>query len=499
MDPLFASLTIASMILVYLGFHRRGGSQPVPPGPSTRPIIGNSFKLPSAEPWLTLLEWKKEYGNLVYLHGLGNRILVVNSLASVRELFENRWSLYSHRPMFIAAGELMGIDQSFTFMPYGDEWRECRKITHGTLNTTAVKKWHRAQEDIAVVMSKDILDRPQQIYSHIRLTASRIVLYVGYGFFAPDMQDPYIADNEETMDIIGKAMAPGAFLCDLIPALKYSPSWVPFQRQIKRSKEVIYRTVYKPYMDVKTQVESGTAPPSLSRDLLSSPRSDPRIDNRNAWSVSSMYGAGTETTAGTVQTFVLAMALHPTVQERAQTEIDNVIGLDRMPVISDMADLPFVRASIKETLRWHPPVPLGLPRRAAQDDFYDGFFIPKNTTVFPNIWAISRDTADPEKFNPDRFMGPDAPVDPFEYVFGFGRRICTGVYLAENSIFAMVSAILATFNISSIDGETLTPIFSPNHISGPEHFECSMTPRSDAKAGLIKQRAEEISMGAGWA
>lgn len=115
------------------------------------------------------------------------------------------------------------------------------------------------------------------------------------------------------MDIIGRAMAPGAFFCDLIPvcgslqhstlftlsrilhAVKYSPSWVPFQREIKRSKEVIERTVYQPYMDVKKHVERGTAPPSLTRDLITAGNPDPEIEHRNTWAISSMYGAGTET------------------------------------------------------------------------------------------------------------------------------------------------------------------------------------------------------------
>ncbi|KAJ6558174.1 cytochrome P450, partial [Mycena capillaripes] len=264
-------------------------------------------------------------------------------------------------------------------------------------------------------------------------------------------------------------------------------SWVPFQRQIKKSGEVIERTVYQPYMDVKTRVERETAPPSLARDRK------PRSQNRTSEHMSCKLD-----TAGAVHTFVLAMALNPLVQKRAQAEIDGIVRVDQIPAISDMAHLPtYVRALIKETLRC-PPVPLSVPCRTAQDDMYSSFFIPKDTIVFPNIWAISRDTTEPKEFNPGRFLGSDAPADPFEYVFGVGRRICTGVYLAENSIFAMISGLLATFNISSIEGETLTPQFSPRNISSPERFKCVITPRSAAKAELIKQRAVEISM-AGWA
>ncbi|KAJ6573811.1 cytochrome P450 [Mycena vulgaris] len=498
MNFIIASSTAAiACLIVYLLLRKnRGSDQPFPPGPPTQPVIGNILRLPTGAAWHTLMEWKIQYGDLVYLRGLGSRVLVVNSLSSIQELFEKGWNIYSHRPKFIAVGELMGLDQSLALMPYCEEWREHRKITHAALNTAAVKKWHTVQQDLAAIMVKDILDDPHNFFCHIRLTASRIVLYVGYGFFAPDMQDPYVADNEETMDILGRGMAPGAFLCDLVPILKYSPSWVPFQRQIRQSKKVIERTVYQPYRDVKKLAESGTAPPSLARDLITSGNTEPEFEHRATWAVSTMYGAGTETTAGTVHTFILAMALNPMVQKRAQTEIDNIIGTDRIPVIADMDQLPYLRALIKETLRWHPPVPLSIPRRTAKDDIYNGFFIPKDTIILPNIWAISRDTSDPEDFNPDRFLCANAPVDPFDYVFGVGRRICTGVHLAENSLFAMISSVLATLDISPVAGETLIPKFSPKHISSPELFECMITARSKAKAELMRERAADLSMGA---
>ena len=53
------------------------------------------------------------------------------------------------------------------------------------------------------------------------------------------------------------------------------------------------------------------------------------------------------------------MALNPGKQRLAQAEIDNVVGLDRLPTIEDKSSLPYVNALIKETMRWHPVAPLG--------------------------------------------------------------------------------------------------------------------------------------------
>ncbi|KAJ7259646.1 cytochrome P450 [Mycena rebaudengoi] len=473
MSPIVAFLAAVSVgvACILLLTRRQRGRLPLPPGPPTRFFMGNVLQMPSSAAWYRVTEWKQEYGDLVYLHGLGNSMLVVNSLAS------KRWSIYSHRHIFTAAGELMGVDQNMALLSYGDEWREQRKIVNSSINPTATKQWRGIQQDLAALMTKSLLDSPQNFMAHIRLTASRIVLQVGFGLFALDMEDPYIKDNEKAMAILGEAMSPGSFLCDLFPILKHSPSWIPFQRRIAESRKVIYRTVYEPYEDVKNLVSQDLAPLSLARDVITSLNNDPKAEKRAPWALASIYGAGTETTAATVQTFVLAMALNP------QTAI---IGLDRMPIIEDMSQLPFIQAVIKETLRWHPPVPLSIPRRTAKDDDYAGFFIPKNTTVFPNIWAIARDTSNPDDFNPDRFLDEsDQPPNPFDYVFGTGRRICVGIHLAENSLFALISAILWAFDIAPPAGEKLTARFNGKHISSPEPFHCTITPRSEAKARLV--------------
>ncbi|KAF8173842.1 cytochrome P450 [Mycena galopus ATCC 62051] len=498
MDPAFASLSVvlictAGYLLLRI---RRNEHPPFAPGPPASLFVGNILQLPAASPWFKSMEWKKKYGDLVYLHGLGKSALIVNSFSSLTELLEKRWKIYSHRPTFTAVGELMGVNQCFALASYGTEWRESRKLIHSSLNPSAVKKWHTVQQDMAALLNMDLLSNPREFQHYIRLTASRIVLYVGYGLFAPEMEDPYIRDNEETMDIIGSGMAPGAFLCDLFPILKYSPSWVPFQRRISQGKKVIERTVYEPYEDVRKLSVIGMAPPSLANDLITSGNDENQFQRRATWAVSTIYGAGTETTSATVQTAVLALALHPAVQKRAQDEIDAVVGVERMPTIEDMPRLPFVRALIKETLRWHPPVPLSLPHRTAEDDVYKGFFIPKDTIIFPNIWAISRDTKNPEDFNPDRFLsGSNMPVDPFDYVFGIGRRICTGMYLAENSVFSLISGILFAFNVASPSEQNLVPLFNSKHVSSPENFECIITPRSEAKAELVRQTAAEVTLG----
>lgn len=53
------------------------------------------------------------------------------------------------------------------------------------------------------------------------------------------------------------------------------------------------------------------------------------------------------------------MAVHPEPQKKAQAEIDQVVGSDRMITLQDQPRLPYVRALIEEVMRWHVVVPLG--------------------------------------------------------------------------------------------------------------------------------------------
>lgn len=81
------------------------------------------------------------------------------------------------------------------------------------------------------------------------------------------------------------------------------------------------------------------------------------------------------------------MAIFPDVQRKAQQEIDQVIGCGRLPTITDRENLPYVEAVVKEVMRWHSIVPMGLPHCSTEDDVYGGYFIPKDAMLFANIWS----------------------------------------------------------------------------------------------------------------
>ncbi|KAL9712316.1 hypothetical protein Ac2012v2_003552 [Leucoagaricus gongylophorus] len=193
----------------------------------------------------------------------------------------------------------------------------------------------------------------------------------------------------------------------------------------------------------------------------------------------------------------MAMALYPQAQKKAQEELDRVIG-NRLPEFNDRPNLPYINAMVKESLRWQLVTPLAVAHMATEADEYNGYYIPKGTTIFGNSWSILHDTEaykDPFVYNPDRFLkdGKDDPAvrDPTAVAFGYGRRICPGRFFAQNSLFIFICHILTVYDIRPAlddDGKELEikPEMTNGLLSYPVPFSCRITPRSEKAETLIR-------------
>ncbi|TFY79434.1 hypothetical protein EWM64_g4580 [Hericium alpestre] len=214
------------------------------------------------------------------------------------------------------------------------------------------------------------------------------------------------------------------------------------------------------------------------------------------WTAHSIMGGGADTTVCAKYSFFLAMVLYPEVQKKAQEELDAVVGNDRLPMINDRSQLPYIDAIVKEVLRWSPVAPLGIPHRATEDDIHDGYFIPKGSIIFPNIWKFLNDEQtykNPFEFRPERFLASEKQEperDSRDFAFGFGRRTCPGLLLADTSLFISCAMILSAFNIEKAveNGVPITPKaeFVDEIVNHPKMFNCSIKPRSVQAISIIK-------------
>ncbi|GLJ19387.1 hypothetical protein SUGI_0349350 [Cryptomeria japonica] len=166
-----------------------------------------------------------------------------------------------------------------------------------------------------------------------------------------------------------------------------------------------------------------------------------------------MFTAGTDTISGTIEWTMAELLRNRTVMRKVQAELDDVVGMERRIEEADIANLPYLRAVVKEVLRLHPAAPL-IFRRADMSREISGFLVPEKTQVIVNVWGLGRDPAawkDPLNFNPDRFLeyNIDYKGQDFEFIpFGAGRRICIGLPLAQRMVHLVVGSLVQTFNWS---------------------------------------------------
>ncbi|KAG8877873.1 hypothetical protein FRB97_002944 [Tulasnella sp. 331] len=461
------------------------GALPHPPGPPGEFIIGNLRQMPLSHAWLTFAEWGRKYGPLNYISILGRPILIINTQEVALDLLEKRAAIYSDRPRFVMLSELSDMGHAAAFMGYGNMHKKHRKLLAQSLHPRIVERdYVSIQEGFTFHLAKALLDDPNDFITHLERCVHGTLQTIAYGEHNGEVD--FVDLGRENMRNVVK-IAQG-YMVEFLPWLKYVPEWFPgahFQRDARHAKEVAERTRWLPYNVVEEKLANGTATPSFVVTALKAMESAKAGDiNRDIVSSTafSLFGAGSETTAGTVLTFVLVMLLYPDVQARAQAEIDRVFG-EQLPSITNKASTPYLNAVLKETFRWQPVVPLGLPHRLMQDDVYNGYLIRKGTTVLVNAWGILHDERhfpDPFTFNPDRFLLKDevdkslvskeereTSIDPWDVAFGYGRRICPGIAVAQSAEWIMMATILACFDIrQKINPQTMQPMVTEPIWSG---------------------------------
>lgn len=307
------------------------------------------------------------------------------------------------------------------------------------------------------------------------------------------------------------ALYPGAHLVEFLPWMRHFPSWMA---KWKRDAEWWFKedsAMYEGlYSGVEAQMAEGDAPSSFA-SLLVEQQHVHNLDHLQAsWLAGTMYAAGAETTSAVLAWFILAMIVYPDVQRRAQAELDAVVGRTRLPTFDDYVKLPYIRAIVKEALRWQPAAPLGTPHRLIEDDWYQGYLIPKGAMVIPNVWAMNRDPEvygpDALEFNPSRHLtadgrfakAPDHTKQEGHASYGFGHRLCVGRHVANEALFINAAYILWAFTLDGVkaeDGHVIIPspddVITAGSVVRPKPFGCSFIPRFTDVAAVL-EAAEEL-------
>ncbi|KAL3459690.1 cytochrome P450 [Aspergillus heterothallicus] len=503
---IIAGLAVVAVIIRILMIGRRPKNYP--PGPPTLPLLGNIHQMPTHDAHLQFEKWAHEYGP-VYSLMLGTQCLIVlSSDEAVKELLDRRSGIYSDRQEMYIGQVLCSGGLRLLMMGYGPTWRMFRKMVHGLLNVVTSKSYVPYQMLENKQMLYEFLTQPDDFLKHIRRYSNALTTTMVFGWRTPTYEDQkmkQLFDGFSEFAAINQTGA-AAFI-DFFPLLRKLPAFLlPTQnkaRELHKHEKALYKGHW---LKAKDDIRNNNIKPCFCIGMYEAQKRDGFSDDQAAYISGTLLEAGSDTTSSTLYAFVQAMLLFPDVQRKAQEEIDHVVGPGRLPVMDDLADLNYIRACMKETLRWMPTTILGaVPHAVTQDDEYMGYFIPKGAGVMNNVWGIHMDPKrhpNPREFNPDRYKDDqqslaDAAANPDPskrdaFTFGAGRRICPGIHVAERSLFLGMSRILWAFDIRpALDdkGKEIIPDadrLTQGFVCMPEEFPARITPRSEERADMVR-------------
>ncbi|KAH1267050.1 Cytochrome P450 71D8 [Glycine max] len=463
----YSPLSIVITFFVFLLLHwlvkiyKQKSSYKLPPSPWRLPIIGNLHQLALAAslPDQALQKLVRKYGPLMHLQLGEISTLVVSSPKMAMEVMKTHDVHFVQRPQLLAPQFMVYGATDIVFAPYGDYWRQIRKIcTLELLSAKRVQSFSHIRQDENRKLIQSIhssagssIDLSGKLFSLLGTTVSRAA-------FGKENDD-----QDELMSLVRKAitMTGGFELDDMFPSLK--PLHLLTRQKAKvehvhQRADKILEDILRKHMEKRTIGKEGSNE-AEQEDLVDvllrlkesgSLEVPMTMENIKAviWNI---FASGTDTPASTLEWAMSEMMKNPRVREKAQAELRQTFKGKEIIRETDLEELSYLKSVIKETLRLHPPSQL-IPRECIKSTNIDGYDIPIKTKVMINTWAIGRDPeywSDAERFIPERF--DDSSIDfkgnSFEYIpFGAGRRMCPGITFGLASITLPLALLLYYFN-----------------------------------------------------
>lgn len=392
------------------------------------------------------------YGEMATLHMGSQTWLVLNSDRVVSELIAKRGKITNERPHMPVASDLVSNGKR-TVIRQEEEWREGRRVMHQLLSGSNLKTYAGMQELESVDMLRRYLREPNLWYSHNFRYATSVLYRIVMGYplnKTKEELDDYQRVTIEFVTTINRSYV------DFFPSVAKLPTFLQPWRRFWAKMGAFHRRVFQDWWSpIKAAVTKGSAPPSFVRDVLLHPDTRYGGDDEEAmYLATSVMAAGGDNTRMTINTFIMAMITNPEAQARAREEVDRVCTSGdslRLPRMSDLAEMPYIAAMIKEALRWRPTVPIVPPHQLTADLEFDGYHIPAGTALLINSIALSNEFENAHEFQPERWIdGSDKRTANNFWGFGGGRRICVGWKVAEQALFIAFARLVYCFELTPV-------------------------------------------------
>ncbi|KAI1483840.1 cytochrome P450 [Daldinia eschscholtzii] len=475
------------------------------PGPKPLPLIGRVHDIPVESSWLKFYEWSKKYGPIYQTEMFGTVHVWISTERIALDLLSRRASNYSDRPQIPNLPDNRTSGHYLALSGRNDTWKRQRKLCQQLMSVSANASLYsypkRERDRFLYLLSRD----PSQYREYVEQFTSRTVARLSWG-------SPHPAQLlRVTTSGLLETISPTGALPNAISWLMHIPSFISPWKQKEHARHKLEAGLLKGSVQyVHDRISDGNAEPSFIHTFINklsgqSVKSKWGDEAEATYVVGQMAIAGALTIGSPIQSFILAMLHYPEWQRKLQYEVDAVCD-GRCPEWEDREKLPLLRAVMKETIRWRPPVPTGIPHAIENDDIYNGYFIPAGATIHALEWAITRDESiypDADSFNPGRWLEPNYPTykEPLTTYpnlngfsqFGFGRRTCQGIPIVEQDLFLTMGGMAWAFNLRKKlreDGSEI-PVhwndYTPLLIAKPAPFEFDASVRSALKGIALRK------------
>ncbi|KAG9134953.1 hypothetical protein Leryth_001242 [Lithospermum erythrorhizon] len=465
-------ILVPILILLFLKPNKRSLTK-LPPSPPGWPVFGHMFQLGTL-PYVTMAKMKAKYGPVIWLKNGQVNTVVVQSANAAAEFYKYHDLSFPDRFIVDTLTSHNFHKSSFVFAPHGPYWRMLRRLCISSFNSKidgdSVQVRRKCVYDMLSWIGKEaetamIEKRGIEIIDFVSLANINVI---GNILFSKDLVDPNSRTGRELFEAVT-----GYFRWAGEPNVSDSLGWLkPFDLQgLKRNMDKdlakalkIVSGFVKERLEEKQEGEKKQKKDLLDMLLDFEGNGINEQEKLSEHTISifllEMFLAGAETTTSTIEWTMAELLNNPKTLMKAKHEILKVVGKNKRFEESDIDNMPFLQAIVKENLRLHPPGPLVL-RKATKDTSFMGYDIPKTTHVLINLWAIGKDPenwSDPLSFKPERFLGSniDYKGKYFEFVpFGSGCRLCPGLQLAHRLLHLHLGSLLHEFDWELEDSSPL--------------------------------------------
>ncbi|XP_027188289.1 6,7,8-trihydroxycoumarin synthase-like [Cicer arietinum] len=390
-------------------------SSTLPKGPKGLPIIGNLHQLDTSNIHFQFWNLSKIYGPFFSLQIGLKQSIVISTPKLAQQILKDHDLDVCSRPLSYGSQIISYNGLDMLFSPYNNCWKEIRKICvfhffrSKKVSTFSHVRKYEVKEMMKKIYDNVSISKISNLSEIIMLVSSSIVCRIAFGKSCE--HEGSEKSRFHGLLVEAQAISLPFFVSDYIPfmgwidKLKGSVSRV---NNTFKDLDVFFEEVLKEHLNpnnMKKEEEKDIVDVLLELKKLGSFSIDLTNDHIKAV-LMNLFVAAIDTSAATSIWVMTGLMKNPRVMKKAQEEVRNLCGKKEFVDKDDIEKLVYLKAVIKETLRFYAPVPL-IPRETNKSFNVNGYKIEPKTLVYVNIWAIHRDPEtwkDPEKFYPKRII-----------------------------------------------------------------------------------------------